>query len=157
MIEVEGDFWELYKAPDVDLIVCTTNNIIKNDGSLVMGAGIAAQFKNFFKFVDFTWGKQIAKLDKDYLFMLDGPRNVGHNSIYLGALQTKRDWKDPSDIELIVNSCKKMNKICDLLGFKKILMTRPGCGNGGLKWAQVKNKLKFLDDRFIIVSNESQE
>lgn len=47
-----------------------------------MGAGVAAQFCNYFKYVEFAWGKQISKLDPDYGFLLDGPRNWGNNSIY---------------------------------------------------------------------------
>lgn len=154
MIEEECDLWDRAKHSDVDLLICTTNNVIKNNGALVMGAGVAAQFCNYFKYVEFAWGKQISKLDPDYGFLLDGPRNWGNNSIYLGALQTKRNWRDPSDIDLIVRSSKKMKAAVDLFGFQKVIMSRPGCGNGQLTWAKVRSKLKFLDDRFVVVSKE---
>ena len=33
----------------------------------------------------------------------------------------------------------------------EIYLPKVGCGNGGLKWEDVKPHLKFLDDRFIVI------
>lgn len=70
---------------------------------------------------------------------------------HLIALSTKYHWKDGSDINLIIKGIEGMRNLTDFTGWAKIVMTRPGCGNGGLEWAKVKPVLDtFLDDRFII-------
>jgi len=39
------------------------------------------------------------------------------------------------------------------LRFSRVVMTRPGCGNGGLSWEGVRKALEpILDDRFIVVT-----
>ena len=45
MLEVQNDFWQEIEDNSYDAICCTTNKIVKNNGELVMGAGIAKQFK----------------------------------------------------------------------------------------------------------------
>lgn len=150
------DFWEEARSEGVDAVVCTTNNFVRRDGNLVMGRGIAEQFKAKFKYLDWNWGQIVQqtkdKGNDDYHVLIDGPRRYLHNSIYLVGLQTKRFWGDPSPIELVVESCKKLKKICDLMNWDKIVMTKPGCGNGGLKWGEVSRKIK-LDERFIVCEN----
>ena len=45
---IYGDFWDLAKKLNIDVLCVTTNNIVKNNGELVMGAGIAKQFRDRF-------------------------------------------------------------------------------------------------------------
>lgn len=155
MIIEQISFWERANKKDVDAIVCTTNNVIKSNGSLVMGRGIAAQFKETFKGIDYRWGKLVEGYQEgghnDYGIILDGPNKYNHNSIYLIGLQTKREWFDPSPIDLVEFSCRKLFDLANLLCWSSIIMTKPGCGNGGLDWKVVEKKIKFLDDRFTIV------
>ena len=41
-------------------------------------------------------------------------------------------------------------------GFDTVVLPRPGCGNGGLRWQDVRPLLGLsLDDRFIVVDNGS--
>jgi hypothetical protein len=68
------------------------------------------------------------------------------------TLPTKNDWRDAADLALIEASIKLLVEAVDAMGYKKIALTRPGCGNGGLSWEQVKPVLeKYLDDRFYVV------
>lgn len=154
MILEQISFWERANKKDVDAIVCTTNNVIKSNGDLVMGKGIAAQFKETFPHTPYTWGKLIEGYKEggheDYGVLIDGPCRFNHNTLYLVALQTKRDWADPSPIELVEYSCKKLLAIADLLCWSSIIMTKVGCGNGGLEFKDVQKRIKFLDDRFTI-------
>ena len=156
MIIEDINFWDRVKESDFDAMVCTTNNIVKNNGALVMGAGIAKSFRDNFPYLDLRWGKIIDGLKEggydDYNILIDGPVNWHNNYIYLVGLQTKRDWKDDSDIDLIVESCKKLSQLADALNWSKIILTKLGCGNGNLEWKDVSKKIsKILDDRFIII------
>jgi len=156
IIEREKGFWEKSNEKDVQVIVCTTNNVIKNDGSLVMGVGCAAQFNKEFPFLARNWGLLIQGMAEgghnDYHIVVDGPRLWNRDVVYLVGLQTKRHWKDPSDIDLIIESCKRLRDLADILHWQRIICPAFGCGYGGLTWKDVEKKIgKILDDRFIII------
>lgn len=158
MIEEDGGYWERASKKDLDALVCTTNNVVKSNGALVMGRGIAAQFRETFPYLDLNWGAIVEGIqeggNEDYNILIDGPRKWQHNTIYLVGLQTKRDWAQPSPIELVIESCKKLALLANIMTWSKVLMTKPGCGNGGLTWKEVRKNIKFLDDRFIIIDRE---
>lgn len=66
---------------------------------------------------------------------------------------------EKADLELIERSCKQLKA---MFGFasgrsrEEVYLVRPGCGNGGLDWGDVKPILeKYLDDRFIVVERET--
>lgn len=156
IIEKTMGFWERANKGDIDAIVCTTNNVIKNDGSLVMGAGIALAFNKEFPYLAQRWGKVIEGMAEgghtDYGIVIDGPRSFGHNQIYLVGVQTKRHWGDPSPIELVVESVRKLAYLADLLCWTRVICPAFGCSNGQLEWPEVEKKIKkILDDRFIII------
>ena len=154
MIEIKGDFWE-HEHQWLG-IVCTTNTTLKNNGELVMGAGIAKDFAIRIPILPKLWGDKVKSGHKTVIVTDMCGVDGNYEPMYI-ALPTKHDWKLPSPEELVIQSCKEMlfliNSIARLeLGNGKILMTRPGCGNGGLKWENVKPKLNFLDDRFTVIS-----
>jgi hypothetical protein len=156
IIENKIGFWERTNHKDVQAIVCCTNNVIKNDGSLVMGAGSALQFNKEFPFLARNWGMLIQGMAEggytDYHIVLDGPRQWNKDVLYLVGLQTKRHWKDPSDINLIVESCKKLADLADILNWQRIICPAFGCGFGGLTFKDIESKIKkILDDRFVII------
>jgi hypothetical protein len=44
--------------------------------------------------------------------------------------------------------------MADKFRWQHIVMPRPGCGNGGLDWADVEPVLsKLLDDRFTVITH----
>ena len=63
----------------------------------------------------------------------------------------KNNWWEKADLKLIEQSCQELADTCDF--FKPpFYMVRPGCGNGGLDWKEVKPILeKYLDEKFIVV------
>lgn len=147
MIELYGDFFELADKHSADVLVCTINSQIKKNGALVMGAGIALAFRNRFKDLDMLWGDQRQQKPEGILItysILDRLSLIG--------LPTKTDWRQPSDIKLIKKSIGELVTFADHSGCKRIFMTRPGCGNGGLDWTFVKSEIgHYLDNRFFIV------
>lgn len=142
MVEIKGNFWE---QQNCDALVCTTNCIKKSNGELVMGAGIAKDFAIRYSFLPKLWGNQVGNPHLMAYF---------HEGVYLIACPTKVHWKDPSPFNLVVESARQLQVFCKALNLKKVLLTRLGCGHGGLNWNEVKIALdRILDDRFCVISN----
>lgn len=156
MIEIIGDYWEEAKKdnPRYDAIVCTTNMIVKNNGRLVMGAGIAKSFRDRFPELDLSWGSRIRDGIHDNGFMVSSAHISlgGTRFLHFVAFPTKKDWKNDSDIDLIKLSALTLDLVATIMGWRHVLMTRPGCGMGGLDWGFVKKQIDFLDDRFKVIN-----
>lgn len=147
MIEIFGDFWTV--AKDYDAICCTTNGVCKSNGDLVMGAGIALAFKQRYPEMPKILGELVGEIgNNSYLIVgLD-------NKSALVSFPTKNHWKDQSDIDLIVKSAKQLVAHADTAKWEKVLLSKPGCGLGGLNWKEVKPILDpILDNRFTIISH----
>lgn len=144
MNEIVGNFWDVYK--NYDAIVVTTNGILKQDGSLVMGAGIAKDFAIKFPDVPASFGRLVKKYgNRCYILLAHSPAII--------SFPTKHHWKDPSDPDLIKSSAELLSTLVEVNNFKKALLPRPGCGMGGLSWSDVKPVLsEFLDERFDIIT-----
>lgn len=162
MIEIKQDLFSVDLKKN-DCIVITTNNVLNSRGELVMGAGIAKKAKEKWPKLPSVFGEELA-LNKlcnidEYNIMfantsMEGPSKIGLKGPFILALQTKFHWKEPSDLDLIVRSCKAMLKHGG--AFEKVYMSRPGCGNGGLKWENVRPAISFLDDRFLVCHNDNK-
>ncbi len=139
---IKDNIWNIYK--NYDAICCTCNNVIKNNGELVMGAGIAKEFKIKYDWLSKSWGDRI-KPDLNFFITL---MKVKPHLIYF---QTKFHWKDKSDIDLIISSMKKLCFQIDILNWNKVLLPQPGCTNGGLSWEnEVYPKIKHMLDLYPI-------
>lgn len=138
MIEVNADIWT-YPA---DYRCITTNGIVKKNGELVMGAGIALEAAKRFPELPARLGKNVSIFGNiPYIF----------HEWKIISFPTKNHWKDPSSLELIEKSAKEILTFANILGIISISLTRPGCGLGKLDWADVKPVLdKYFDDRFIV-------
>lgn len=127
MKEVTGNIWDYY---DNGYIACiTTNRMLKKDGSLVMGKGVALQAKDKIPFLPKILGKQV----KNNLYL----------TCYLSELRSisfpvKYHWKDKADLTLIKKSAIELS--CLSLALKNrspgknIYLPRLGCGLGGLDY-----------------------
>ena len=142
MIEIFGNFWDELG----DLHVITTNGTVKRNGGAVMGRGIAAQAKRKLPYIDATLGQAI--------------RDKGNNVHCLGmwgryeiaSFPVKWNWWEDADLELIERSAHQLVALSE--EYHKIVMVRPGCGNGNLEWDVVKPVLNpILDDSFYIINN----
>jgi len=153
MNEIKGNFWDVYL--NYDAVCCTTNMVVKSNGELVMGKGIAKDFNERFPGLAKQWGERTQEI-------IDGkmPTNIIVSGFFLEpcrvSFPTKHHWKDKSDIKLIERSAGLLYAISQAIGWKKILVPRPGCSNGGLNWEKdVKPILeKVFDDRFDVITNE---
>jgi len=167
MIEIQGDIFDFINDPTVDAICITTNGIVGNDGKCLMGAGTAGEAASRWPDIRKNVGKIITNLgnvpgligiidEKDQF--VSPNRKVVESENYkclIFSYPTKEDYKDNSDIDLIVKSAYKMVNFADKFNLTKIMLPVMGCGvfTGRLNWEQdVKPKVKeILDDRFYIV------
>lgn len=151
MKEIVGNFWEV--APEYDILTVTTNGVVKSNGRLVMGAGIAKEFRDMFVDIDLTFGKFVLKYGNIPCITKWGEQ-------YLMSFPTKDNWKDYSKIELIEKSADLIKTTVDKMEDEvncclTVLMTRAGCGNGGLTWSVVREILApYFDDRFTVINKE---
>jgi hypothetical protein len=60
------------------------------------------------------------------------------------SFPTKRHWREDSDIELIKRSAQELVSILKDDPAKRVLFTRPGCGNGNLDWEDVRPILQTI-------------
>lgn len=154
MLEEYGDIWE--HADDYDAIVITTNGFVKQNGEAVMGRGIAKQAKE-----KYPW---LPKLLGGWIIASDNMAGIfTHGSIYPKHIITmpvkpilgpngEPGWKAKADICLIKESARITAINVNDYEIEKIIMPRPGCGNGGLKWEDVKPIIEpIFDDRFTVM------
>lgn len=98
MKEVKGDLWN----SDCSIVAVTTNNVIKRNGELVMGAGIAKKAVQCFPRLPRILAEHVKTngntpcLVKDYGIL---------------SFPTKYNWRNPSSIELIAQSAKLAMKL----------------------------------------------
>jgi O-acetyl-ADP-ribose deacetylase (regulator of RNase III) len=162
MLERSGNIFE---QSDADAICFTSNGILNKHGELVMGAGIAKAFKEKYPDLPKTAGSYVKEygnvvfilryVQKSNILYFTGDVPE-HDRLYILNFPTKHHWKDPSDLKLIKKSALDLKDRADNAGWKKIYLTRPGCGLGGLDWEkEVKPVIKdILDDRFVVLTNE---
>jgi len=156
MIEVTGNLWD-YPA---DFFVITTNGTLKQNGRVVMGRGCAKEARDRFPGTDFELGIRV-KACGNHVFVLP-------NGIV--TFPVKHNWWEMADSELIVRSAHELVEFADDFGHVLVnapddlipyidtstptfVMPRPGCGNGGLNWSEVKPLIETIfDDRFHVIT-----
>ena len=147
MIERVGD---IFNQTDADALCVTTNGIVNNGGALVMGAGVAFQFKKRWPDLPYVFGDYVSKFGNHvYATMGCLPKK------WIVSFPTKHHWRAKSDLKLIEQSAKELVVFADKEPtVKKVYLPRPGAGLGELNWEmQVKPAIiNILDDKFIILS-----
>lgn len=147
MKEVRGDVFELMSTGKYDAFCITTNGFVKKDGACVMGRGIAQTCRDRFKGIDKRLGTRITQYG-NHVYQL-GQYEDGR----ILSFPVKHFWRDNADIELIKRSCHELNNFVDFKGYDKILLPRPGCGNGKLKWDDVKPVIEsILSDKIYVTT-----
>jgi hypothetical protein len=110
-----------------------------------MGAGIALEAKTRYPSIPYEFGAMVKNNgNKVQITEIDG--------ITFVAFPVKHNWKDEADLALIKKSADELVELADKMNWSKVLLPRPGCGNGRLKWESVSETLSVLDDRFHIIS-----
>jgi hypothetical protein len=139
MLEEFGDFWNIQG----DARCITTNGALRFNGYAIMGKGMAVEAKHRYPKIEATLGRLIQK--------------YGNHTFKLGngliSFPTKRHWREDSDIGLIKRSAQELVVLLKDDPAKRVLLTRPGCGNGNLQWSEVKSYIQNIlsEDKFIVI------
>lgn len=148
MLEVKGNIWDFW-SPSTPICI-PTNKVVKDNGDLVMGAGLALEAtKRMLGTTARDFGDACLQSDgKVCLFSNDNMPIV--------AFPTKNHFKDKSSIEILEKSLGELWYLVTHLKFDKWYLPRIGCGLGGLSWEkEVKPWLEKFDfqDKLVFVHN----
>jgi len=143
MKEIRGNLWEYHSRGE--WICITTNGYIRKDGRLVMGRGCAKEALQRIPEI----AQKLGTLIKDY-----GNIPFEFPALKIISFPVKEHFRDKADPHLIESSAKAVKRIVEAHKIEKIIIPRPGCGWGHLKWERVKPILEkvFTDDRFVVIS-----
>jgi len=140
MREIEVNIWNKWEE---GRIVCVlTNGMVNSYGEAVMGRGVALEAAHRMKNL------------RGYLgALLEGNGNhvfwMPENNLY--TFPTKHNWRDSSSPALIAQSAFELMGHISFRGHNEVYLPRPGVGNGGLLWEDIKSLLEgILDDRVIV-------
>lgn len=133
-----GNMWNGYASSDAFCI--TTNSYVRNDGSLVMGRGIAKVANNLLE-VDDKFGSRIE--DKCGHLGFYGVLPLDPQNSKLVAFQVKEHFKDDAPTELVEKSAELLGRVARSNDFKRFDLNFPAIGNGG---RSVKSVKPILDE-----------
>jgi hypothetical protein len=141
MLETVGDIWEY--ADRGETIVITTNGSLTRNGRAVLGRGVAKQAAARFPAIADKLGRMLAE-QGSHVF------DLGCGIVSFPVEETA--WSQP-DLRIIARSAEELRLMTDRLGWKRIIVPRPGCGGGGLAWKDVEPLLApWFDERFLVIS-----
>jgi hypothetical protein len=148
MKEIKGDIWRESQKVN-GWVVIPTNGFVKKNGECVMGRGLAYQTK--------ISNPDLPRELGDYI-------NEYGNIVFpfpkynLYTFPVKHNWWEMADLKLIENSAHSLQCQIGLRTSpdfgKLVFMPHVGCGNGSLKWEDVRPIIEnYLDDKVIICDN----
>lgn len=147
-----GNMWDAWD--DADLFLITTNAIIKANGELVMGRGMALQARERDKQIALYFGRALEdfySLDHvDYGLIV--PDMWPHRKE--GMFQTKNHYGVKAGIEIIRMSTDMLAIWCKTYSDQQVHLNYPGIGNGGLSKEIVEPIIAKLPDTVTIWSRD---
>jgi hypothetical protein len=143
---------DAWSVPSAQAVCVTTNGTLKKDGRGVMGRGIALQAERKFKDVDRALGRAINHNGNCVQVLLTAREPDGREYAVV-AFPVKHQWWERADLDLIARSAQQLVSLADQRQWTRVVLPRPGCGNGHLTWDEVEPILRpLLDDRFLVVT-----
>ena len=145
MILERGNMWDVFGKTGLFLI--TTNPIIRKDGAVVMGRGIAREAALRFPELPFKFGRRLSPEVVGYQASGDSTGTIGtYEQQEVGYFMVKRHWNSPAELSIIEDS------VSDLLSwapyqFWRIDLNFPGIGNGKLRREDVLPIIEKLPDK----------
>jgi len=140
MIEVTDNIWEYLGRA---VIAITTNGSLSRDGRAVLGRGCARQAGERFPALPARLGALIREHGNHV-------QVIGDGLVSFPVEETAWSLPDPG---LIARSARELRELADRERWETIVVPRPGCGGGGLRWREVGPLLmELFDERFLVIS-----
>jgi len=140
MQELTKNIWDFLGR---GIIAITTNNRLTRDGRAIPGHGVAAQAAQQFPELFKELGQRLQESGGHV-------HELSHGLVSFPVEETP--WSRP-DLRLIRRSAEELRTLADLRGWPLVVVPRPGCGGGGLRWEEVRPLLAGqFDERFIVVT-----
>ena len=130
MKETLGNIWNA----DVDCICITTNGTVKQDGSNIMGGGIAKEAVDRVPTIAREHGRLISLYGHRFQFLGYWRRPADSRLINLWAFPSKRTIDVNSDLETIEDSLTALVNVANAFPSLEWGLPRPGSNLGGLDW-----------------------
>ena len=152
MKEVHSDLWNAI-TDGFNIIVITTNGAVRKDGAAIMGRGVALQAKKRYLGIEYVLGRLIRE-NGNHVNLITG------NTPKIVSFPVKHHWRQKADLKLINQSVLELVQLINKLpplSYRScnIALPRPGCGNGQLRWEDVRSIIRpILNDRFTVYNNE---
>jgi O-acetyl-ADP-ribose deacetylase (regulator of RNase III) len=149
--EAVGDMWEM--PADAYCVTTNTEFVVRADQDRhmhpfgIMGGGVAYEAARRFPGIERNLGKVLVFGGSEPIVttIWENPRVV--------CFPTKTKVHLNSNPHLIGSSCRRLMYWATYNNAKNILLPRPGCGLGGLRWEDVEPICaEFLDERVTVVS-----
>ncbi len=142
---------DLFDCPtSKDAICVTTNAVVKSNGCAVMGAGIAKIFA--LKFPDLPAILAQKLQGGNHAYYLKDVVLPDKSTYAILSFPTKNDWRNPSDLQLILRSCNELTAIVEAFNINNCYIPLPGCGYGQLDPDEVIPAISnILNDKFVLV------
>ena len=113
-----------------------------------MGAGAALEAKQRFPELPRALGKLIPEMiDKHGFYGIAVPPGIEYAGTLVGSFQSKYDWRQPSDLDLIRKSVDYLRYLSEKHENKLFALNFPGIGKGGLSEEEVLPILETLPHR----------
>lgn len=146
MKEIVGNLWDYYE--NQDYVICiTTNGYIKSNGEAVCGRGCAyeatVQIPGFAKLL----GLYLKENGNVPGIMRTSPDEWG-----VIVFPVKHKWFEVASKDLILKGAQFLFEYAVGNPNTTFILPRPGCGNGQLKWEEVKEIISFLPDNVHAIS-----
>jgi len=142
-----GNLWYL----PADARCITTNGSVRSDVTCPMGRGVARQARLRYPGVDAYLGLLIKDHGNVPHILLQHIKEGG----FLVSFPVKHAWYEAADPILIEQSATLLMEMIEAEGWKRVLLPRPGCGNGRLTWDEVRPVIRpILDRRVIVITNK---
>jgi O-acetyl-ADP-ribose deacetylase (regulator of RNase III) len=119
---------------DVEALVNTVNTVG------VMGKGIALMFKEAFpdNFREYEAACKRAEVKIGSIFVTELPSKLTGGPRWILNFPTKRDWRYRTRIEWVEEGLRDLRRVIEEKGIRSVAVPPLGCGNGGLRWRDVR-------------------
>lgn len=158
MLEAYGNIWDIADEfkDSINAVVVTTNGYTRKDGNAVMGRGIAKEAADRYPSLPYELGARL--LAHGNVVNIFSYLNTAYDIVTFPVKPRFGSrgipgWQARADLDLIASSARELVRYADRYNWMDVLMPRPGCGYGQLKWEQVKPVIEpILDNRFTVVT-----